>query len=84
MVTGLTLAMCTYQSLYPVSLIFPAVIALYDRDVARKEGEGTNVCFKKSAVKTVLCFIVPFVVLLIESYAFTKSWQFADSTFGFM
>ncbi|XP_021961854.1 phosphatidylinositol glycan anchor biosynthesis class U protein [Folsomia candida] len=83
LLTGISLALCTYQSLYPVSLIFPAIISIYNKE-SETEGSKKKSTFTTSAVKTVLSFLIPFLSLMYISHFVTNDWGFLDSTFGFI
>jgi phosphatidylinositol glycan class U len=79
--TGICLALATYQSLYPVSLILPAVICVYNKEGRRSEG---CVCWISSSLKTVLAFAIPFAVIIFLSSELSQDWKFLDRTFGFI
>lgn len=80
LICGISLALAAYQSLYPISLIFPAVICIYDKEV--KKYPGTN--WKISLVKTTLAFLLPLAAFLLSSKELCNSWNFLDQTYGFM
>lgn len=79
---GIFLAISTYQSLYPISLILPAVICIYNKEVARKGKE--KVTWLSSTVKTLVAFAVPLIGIILMSRFIARDWTFIDRTYGFM
>jgi len=77
---GFSLALAAYQSLYPVSMIFPAVICIYDKEKQKQKDK----CWKLSVTKTVLAFLVPFVGFFFLSKHLCNDWDFVDRTYGFI
>jgi len=78
---GIALALATYQSIYPISLMFPAVICIFEKE---KSNENTKSCFYSSLSKTVASYLIPLVGILYISQRLTGGWDFLDSTYGFM
>ncbi|XP_071824466.1 phosphatidylinositol glycan anchor biosynthesis class U protein-like [Apostichopus japonicus] len=81
----LTLALASYQSLYPVMLIVPS--AMHLAFLKMQERKETISYSSRTAVSAILftvgSFLIWCFILLGVSYTMLESWDFVRSTYGF-
>ncbi|PIK62620.1 putative phosphatidylinositol glycan anchor biosynthesis class U protein-like [Apostichopus japonicus] len=81
----LTLALASYQSLYPVMLIVPS--AMHLAFLKMQERKETISYSSRTAVSAILftvgSFLIWYFILLGVSYTMLESWDFVRSTYGF-
>ncbi|ELT93166.1 hypothetical protein CAPTEDRAFT_175379 [Capitella teleta] len=76
----LWIAVAAYLSFYPIMLVVPAAIFIAQR-------QGTDLSSPQcisSVMKTVLCTLTSLTALLYISFTLEGSWQFLNSTYGFI
>ncbi|KAL3189742.1 hypothetical protein MRX96_021206 [Rhipicephalus microplus] len=78
LIASVILAVETYKSFYPIMLLLPALLYLYE--VKRSACSHRQASLLVSAV--VITFLVTLGGLLYGSYLVTGSWQFLHSTYG--
>lgn len=79
----LTLAVASYQSLYPVIFIIPIATQLY-LFTEPKPTSFTGASAIQNYIRTCLTFAVCLAALLWASFSVEGSWAFLSSTYGFI
>jgi len=91
MLFGCTMALAVYQTMYPVVLLVPGLIAVYHASQGTKGAQGTRgVEGDKSdqgataVYQSLATFVLALAALLWVSASLTGSWQFMEATYGFL